>query len=159
MKGESTIANHDILFVVSFFFFIFCFFLSYFTLPIQLSSFPIFLPSSSMTSKASAIKLLDTICFHSTLVLCTRPCSACDCMTGQGRFILLRPSINSIQKAFPAGGTQPSSRWPLPLLSTLPHLQSCSDGNTPRQSHIWTTAGHWLLMLQGQAPIQCKQTD
>lgn len=74
-----------------------------------------------MTSKAPAVKLLDTICFHSTLVPCSRPCCACDCMTGQGQFVLPRPSINSVQKAFPAGGTQPGGHWPL-LFSALYHI-------------------------------------
>lgn len=50
-------------------------------------------------------------------------------MTGHGQFVLQRPSINSIQKAFLAGGTQPSSHWPLPLLSSPSYLWSYSDKN------------------------------
>lgn len=154
MKWELTTANQEI--------FLWPHFSSLFSLfsphP-SFSPFPIFLSLSSMTSKAPAMKPLDTICFHSTLVLCIRPCCAFNCMTGQGQFVSPRPSINSVQKPFPAGGTQPSSHWPRPLLSTRSYLCSCNDRNIHRQSHIWTTASHLQLMLQGQGwevPVQCK---
>lgn len=147
MKVELTIASYN--FFGGLIFTLLSLFLPF---PLHLSHpmvslFLVFLSLSSTTSKAPAIKPLDAICFHTTLVRCTRPCSACNCMTGHGQFVLQRPSINSIQKAFLAGGTQPSSHWPLPLLSSPSYLWSCSDKNY-KKSHIWTTAHQWLLMLK-----------